>query len=397
MNRPPLEVADIIRAVGRSFIEKNRSWLTGLHRKVLSAIERCRTAALGGHKDQCSRCGYQAISYNSCRNRHCPKCQTNARDKWLAARQRELLAVPYVHIVFTLPHELAPMALYNKKLLYDLLFRTSAASLLEIAADSKHLGAEIGFLSVLHTWGSNLLHHPHVHCVVPAGGLSPDHERWVRPRYPFFLPVKVLSRVFRGKYVSGIQQMFQKGDLCLPGALQPLAQRKAFHSFLRTLFRHDWVVYAKRPFGGPEHVLHYLARYTHRVAISNHRLVSFADGKVTFRWKDYACGNKSRLMTLAAEEFLRRFLLHVLPHGFVRIRFFGLLANRRRSALLPLCRRLIADNSGSLAPSPPAIPDSSSSGSTCPICGGSMIVVERLTAQQLLSEFTRQVAFADTS
>jgi len=397
MNRPPLEVADIIRAVGRSFIEKNRSWLTGLHRKVLSAIERCRTAALGGHKDQCSRCGYQAISYNSCRNRHCPKCQTNARDKWLAARQRELLAVPYVHVVFTLPHELAPLALYNKKLLYDLLFRTSAASLLEIAADSKHLGAEIGFLSVLHTWGSNLLHHPHVHCVVPAGGLSPDHERWVRPRYPFFLPVKVLSRVFRGKYVSGLQQMFQKGDLCLPGALQPLAQRKAFHSFLRTLFRHDWVVYAKRPFGGPEHVLHYLARYTHRVAISNHRLVSFADGKVTFRWKDYACGNKSRLMTLAAEEFLRRFLLHVLPHGFVRIRFFGLLANRRRSALLPLCRRLIADNSGSLAPSPPAIPDSSSSGSTCPICGGSMIVVERLTAQQLLSEFTRQVAFADTS
>ena len=397
MNRPPLEVADIIRAVGRSFIEKNRSWLTGLHRKVLSAIARCRTAALGGHKDQCSRCGYQAISYNSCRNRHCPKCQTNARDKWLAARQRELLAVPYVHVVFTLPHELAPLALYNKKLLYDLLFRTSAASLLEIAADSKHLGAEIGFLSVLHTWGSNLLHHPHVHCVVPAGGLSPDHERWVRPRYPFFLPVKVLSRVFRGKYVSGLQQMFQKGDLCLPGALQPLAQRKAFHSFLRTLFRHDWVVYAKRPFGGPEHVLHYLARYTHRVAISNHRLVSFAEGKVTFRWKDYACGNKSRLMTLAAEEFLRRFLLHVLPHGFVRIRFFGLLANRRRSALLPLCRRLIADNSGSLAPSPPAIPDSSSSGSTCPICGGSMIVVERLTAQQLLSEFTRQVAFADTS
>ena len=397
MNRPPLEVADIIRAVGRSFSEKNRSWLTGLHRKVLSAIERCRTAALGGHKDQCSRCGYQAISYNSCRNRHCPKCQTNARDKWLAARQRELLAVPYVHVVFTLPHELAPLALYNKKLLYDLLFRTSAASLLEIAADSKHLAAEIGFLSVLHTWGSNLLHHPHVHCVVPAGGLSPDHERWVRPRYPFFLPVKVLSRVFRGKYVSGLQQMFQKGDLCLPGALQPLAQRKAFHSFLRTLFRHDWVVYAKRPFGGPEHVLHYLARYTHRVAISNHRLVSFAEGKVTFRWKDYACGNKSRLMTLAAEEFLRRFLLHVLPHGFVRIRFFGLLANRRRSALLPLCRRLIADNSGSLAPSPPAIPDSSSSGSTCPICGGSMIVVERLTAQQLLSEFTRQVAFADTS
>jgi hypothetical protein len=212
-----------------------------------------------------------------------------------------------------------------------------------------------------------------------------------------FLPVKVLSRVFRGRFVSGLKQMFQKGDLCLPGRLQPLAQRKAFHSVLRTLFRHDWVVYAKRPFGGPEHVLHYLARYTHRVAISNHRLVNFAGGKVTFRWKDYAHGNKSRLMTLAAEEFLRRFLLHVLPRGFVRIRFFGLLANRRRSALLPLCRRLIADNSGSLALSPPTIPDSSSSGSTCPICGGSMIVVERLTAQQLLTEFTRQVALEDTS
>ena len=397
MNPPPLEVADIVRAVGRSFIEKNRSWLTGLHRKVLSAIERCRTAALGGHKDQCSRCGYQAISYNSCHNRHCPKCQTNARDKWLAAPQGELLAVPYVHVVFTLPHELAPLALYNKKLLYDLLFRTSAASLLEIAADPKHLGAQIGFLSVLHTWGSNLLHHPHVHCVIPAGGLSPDHERWVHPQYPFFLPVKVLSRVFRGKFVSGLKQMFQKGDLCLPGPLQPLAQRKTFHSFLRTLFRHDWVVYAKPPFGGPEHVLHYLARYTHRVAISNHRLVSFAEGKVTFRWKDYAHGNKGRLMTLAAEEFLRRFLLHVLPRGFVRIRFFGLLANRRRGTLLPLCRRLIEDSSGSLIPSPAVTQNSSSSGSMCPLCGGSMIVVERLTAQQLFVEVIRQVAIADTS
>jgi len=396
VKRPPLEVADIIRAAGRSFIENNRSWLTGLHRKVLSAIERCRTAALGGHKDQCSRCGYQAISYNSCRNRHCPNCQTNARDKWLAARQRELLPGSYVHVVFTLPHELVPLALHNKKLVYDLLFRTSAASLLEIAADPKHLGAQIGFLSVLHTWSQNLLLHPHVHCVIPAGGLSPDHELWVRPRYPFFLPVKVLSRVFRGKFVAGLKLMFQKGDLCLPGALQPLAQHKAFHAFLRTLFRHDWVVYAKPPFGGPEHVLHYLARYTHRVAISNHRLVSFAEGKVTFRWKDYAHGNKKRLMTLSAEEFLRRFLLHVLPRGFVRIRFFGLLANRRRSALLPLCRRLIDDHSDSLTTAQTVTPVSSSSGSICPLCGGPMTVVERFTAQQL-ADFTRQVAIADTS
>ena len=395
MSRPPFEVADIVRAIGRSFIDQNRSWLTGLHRKVLSAIECCRTAVLGGHKDRCLRCGYKAISYNSCRNRHCPKCQTNARDKWLAARQRELLAVPYVHVVFTLPHELAPLALYNKRLLYDLLFRTSAASLLEIAADSKHLGAEIGFLSVLHTWGSNLLHHPHVHCVIPAGGLSPDHERWVQPHYPFLLPVKVLSRVFRGKFVAGLKQAFQKRDLCLPGALRPLAQRKTFHSFLRTLFRHDWVVYAKPPFGGPEHVLHYLARYTHRVAISNHRLVSLAEGKVTFRWKDYAHGNKKRLMTLAAEEFLRRFLLHVLPRGFVRIRFFGLLANRRRAAQLPLCRRLIGDNSASL-PSQAETQVNSSSGSTCPLCDGPMIVIERFTTQHLV-EFTRQVAIVDTS
>jgi len=398
VNRPPFEVADIVRAAGKSFIEKNRSWLTGLHRKVLSAIERCRTAALGGHRDRCSRCGYQAaISYNSCRNRHCPKCQTNARDKWLAARRRELLPVPYVHVVFTLPQELAPLALHNKKILYDLLFHASAATLLEIAADPKHLGAEIGFLSVLHTWGQNLLHHPHVHCVIPAGGLAPDHARWIHPRYPFFLPVRVLSRVFRGKFISGLKQAFHKGELCLPGALQPLSQSETFRSFLRTLFRHDWVVYAKPPFGGPEHVLHYLARYTHRVAISNHRLVSFSAGQVTFRWKDYAHGNKIRRMTLSAEEFLRRFLLHVLPRGFVRIRFFGMLANRRRAKVLPVCLALLEPNPVSDAVQSLPLPDSKSSGSICPLCGGPMVVVERLTAAQLLSELARQVAIADTS
>jgi hypothetical protein len=398
MNRPPFEVADIIRAASKSFIEKNRSWLTGLHRKVLSAIERCRTAALGGHRDQCTRCGYQtAISYNSCRNRHCPKCQTHARNKWLAARQRELLAVPYVHVVFTLPHELAPLALHNKKILYALLFRASAATLLEIAADPEHLGAEIGFLSVLHTWGQTLLLHPHVHCVIPAGGLSPDHERWVHPRYPFFLPVKVLSRVFRGKFVSGLKQAFQKGDLCLPGALQPLKRREAFHSFLRTLFRQDWVVYAKPPFGGPEHVLHYLARYTHRVAISNHRLVAFQDHKVTFRWRDYAHGSKSRLMTLSAEEFLRRFLLHVLPRGFVRIRFFGLLANRRPASRLPLCRTLLENSSPPHTAPPLPLQNDKSSGSICPLCGGPMVVIERITAGQLFMELARHAAIADTS
>ena len=398
MNRPPLEVADIIRAVGRSFIEKNRSWLTGLHRKVLSAIERCRTAVLGGHRDRCTRCGYTAaISYNSCRNRHCPKCQTNARDKWLAARTKELMAVPYVHVVFTLPHQLAPLAFHNKKILYSLLFRASSASLLEIAADPKHLGAEVGFLSVLHTWGQNLLHHPHVHCVIPAGGLSADHRRWVHPRYPFFLPVKVLSRVFRGKFVAGLKRAFQQGELCLPGGLKPLAQDKTFRAFLRSLFRQDWVVYAKPPFGGPEHVLQYLARYTHRVAISNHRIVDFADGEVTFLWKDYAHGSKRRRMTLTAEEFLRRFLLHTLPRGFIRIRFFGFLANRRRAALLPLCQQLLDANPRSRSPTPPATSAGSPPLWICPHCGGPMVVSERLTAQQILWESQRQTAFVDTS
>jgi len=398
MNRPPFEVADIIRAAGKSFIDEHRSWLTGLHLKVLSAIERCRTAALGGHRDRCTRCGHTAaISYNSCRNRHCPKCQTNARDKWLAARTKELIAVPYVHVVFTLPHQLAPLAFHNKKVLYGLLFRASAATLLEIAADPKHLGADIGLLSVLHTWGQNLLHHPHVHCVIPAGGLSADYQRWVHPRYPFFLPVKVLSRVFRGKFVAGLKRAFQRGELCLPGGLKPLAQDKAFRAFLRSLFRQDWVVYAKPPFGGPEHVLQYLARYTHRVAISNHRIVDFSAGKVTFLWKDYAHGSKRRRMTLTAEEFLRRFLLHTLPRGFIRIRFFGFLANRRRAALLPLCQQLLDANPRSRSPTPPAASAGSPPLWICPHCGGPMVVSERLTAQQILWESQRQTAFVDTS
>ena len=397
MKRPPIEVADIIHAVGKSFIDKNRSWLNGLHLKVLSAIERCRTAALGGHRDRCLRCGYTvAISYNSCRNRHCPKCQTNARNKWLADRNSELLPVPYVHVVFTLPHQLAPLVFYNKKILYGLLFRTSSASLLEIAADPKHLGADIGFLSVLHTWGQNLLHHPHVHCVIPAGGLSADHQHWVHPRYRFFLPVKVLSRVFRGKFVHGLKQAFRTGELCFPAGLKPLANEKTFRAFLRTLFRQDWVVYAKRPFGGPQYVLQYLARYTHRVAISNHRIVDFTDGKVTFLWKDYAHGSKRRLMTLTAEEFLRRFLIHTLPRGFMRIRFFGFLANRQRAASLPLCRQLLE-----AVPQPISTPPSTAAALPalwiCPHCGGPMMVIERLTSLQIRDELQKQRAFVDTS
>jgi hypothetical protein len=378
MTRPLLEVADIVRAQGNRFIEKHCRWIHWAHRKVLHAIARCRTAALGGHRDQCPRCGYRTISFNSCRNRHCPKCQSGARDKWIAARQNELLAVAYVHVVFTLPHQLCQLALQNKRIIYDLLFRASAETLLEVAADSKHLGAQIGFLSVLHTWGQNLLLHPHVHCVIPAGGLSPDQIRWIHPRYPFFLPVHVLGRVFRGKFVAALKRQFQ-GQLTLAGSLQPLQNEKAFRSFLRPLFRQNWVVYSKPPFGGPHHVLGYLARYTHRVAITNHRLVAFQNDQVTFRWKDYAHGNKKRKMTLSAEEFLRRFLLHVLPRGFVRIRFFGFLANRSRTTLLPRCQRLLLDNPRPHAPAVITFSPAQPACFRCPKCATPMLLVEKLS------------------
>jgi hypothetical protein len=299
-----------------------------------------------------------------------------ARRRWLAARQKELLAVGYFHVVFTLPHQLSPLMLQNKKLLYDLLFRASAETLLEIALDPKHLGAQIGFLSVLHTWGQNLRHHPHIHCVIPAGGLSPGHRRWIHPRYHFFLPHHVLSRVFRGKFVAGLKRSHLQ--LTLSGALQPLRQDRAFASFLRTLFRQDWVVYLKPPFGGPQHVLRYLAGYTHRVAISNHRLVGFQHDQVTFRYKDYAHSNKKRMMTLSSQEFLRRFLLHVLPRGFVRIRFYGFLANRRRANLLPLCQQLLLRHPKPLPqvqPTAAPIP-----GLRCPHCATVMRIVETFSS-----------------
>jgi Putative transposase/Transposase zinc-binding domain len=393
VKRPPWEVADIIRKAGRRFIDRYGASLTWPQVKVLNAIERCRTAALGGHRDQCDRCGQQAISYNSCRNRHCPKCQTNARDKWLAARQQELLPVGYYHLVFSVPHTLVPLIWQNKKLLFKLLFQASAETLLEVAADPKHLGAEIGFLSVLHTWGQTLQPHPHVHCVVPGGGLSPDHRHWIGPPNHFFLPVRVLSRVFRGKFVAGLRRAFRQGKLAFFGACRPLAQQKAFAAFLRTLFREEWVVYAKKPFGGPQHVLHYLARYTHRVAISNHRLVDVTDANVTFRWKDYAHHNKRRTMTLTHEEFLRRFLQHVLPRGFPRIRYFGFVANRRRGVLLPLCRTLLAVQ----PPPTPAPPAAAPILWLCPCCQGPMRVVERLTANQLRWEERRPVRRLDSS
>ena len=383
MIRPPLEVADLVRTAGTAFIERNRQWIRWAHIKVLLAIARCRTAALGGHIDECTRCGHRAtISYNSCRNRHCPKCQTGAREHWLEARRRELLPSPYAHVVFTLPQQLAPLALQNKKIIYDLLLRASAETLLEVARNPRRLGAEIGFFSVLHTWNQKLQIHPHVHCVVPAGGLSLDHTRWIPSRPRFFLPRPVLRRVFRGKFVAGLKSAFQHQQLHFCGDLALLAQPKTFASWLRPLFRKNWVVYCKPPFGGPEYVLQYLGRYTHRVAISNYRLISLADGQVTFRWRDSAHHNEQKVMSLSLDEFLCRFLLHVLPKGFVRIRHFGFLANRRRATLLPLCRQALAVDQ------PQTQPEASTAKETrplwlCPKCGAPMVVIERLTAAQL--------------
>jgi hypothetical protein len=341
MIRPPLEVADIVRTYGAAFVKRHGRWITGLHLKVLRAIAACRTAALGGHVDQCDSCGQRAISYNSCLNRHCPKCQAAARQQWLEKRSAELLPVPYYHVVFTLPHVFAPLALQNKVLVYNLLFRAASQTLLQIAADPKHLGADIGFMAVLHTWGQTLLAHPHLHCVVPGGGLSPDHQRWIPCGTKFFLPVKVLTVVFRGKFLAALERAFNKHKLTLAGELAPLQSPTAFAHLLRVAAQRKWVIYAKRPFAGPAQVLTYLSRYTHRVAIANSRLIAMAEGKITFCWRDYTHGNQTRTMTLEADEFLRRFLLHVLPSSFVRIRYFGLLANRHRGQLLRRCRRYL--------------------------------------------------------
>ena len=380
MDRPPLEVADVIRAAGPAFLERARMGFSRQHWKALNGILRCRTAALGGHIDQCSACGKRVLSYNSCRNRHCPKCQANARHRWLDARRAELLPTRYVHVVFTLPHELAPLALANQKLIYGLLFRLAAETLLELARDPRLLGAEIGFFSVLHTWNQKLEHHPHVHCVVPEGGLAPDGSRWVRPRYDFFLPVKAMAKAFRGKLLDALRAAFAASQLRFPGQMKSLATPRAFAELLRQCCRHKWVIYAKRPFGGPEHVLEYLGNYTHRVAISNHRLVGLADGKVSFRWRDSAHHNKKRLMSLQVEEFLRRFFLHVLPRGFVRIRHFGLFANRLRKVSLETCRRLL-EQAGAASVTE-AVATTATTFWSCPECGGLMILIERLIPAQ---------------
>jgi hypothetical protein len=393
VTRPPFEVADIVRQHGDRFLETHRTWVTSQHRRVLRAIAQCRTAALGGHRDRCDQCAQPALSYNSCRNRHCPKCLTAARNAWVAAREQELLPVGYVHMVFTMPAPLARLALANKRVVYDLLFRAAAATLLQVAANPKRLGAAIGGLMVLHTWGQRLQHHPHVHCVVPAGGLTPDGARWIHARPTFFLPVKVLRQVFRGKLVAGLRDAFTQGRLHFPGGLVALDTEATFRAWLRSLYRQAWVVYAKPPFGSPSHVVHYLARYTHRVAISNHRLVAVTDDTVAFRWKDYRHGSQTRTLTLAADEFLRRFLLHILPKRFVRIRYVGFLASRCRTRELAQCRQALA-----VAPTPPAEPLVTPRPSwPCPRCGAPMRIVERLTARQLALDALLATIFHDTS
>jgi hypothetical protein len=383
MSRPAVEVADVLREQGDRFIDRSPG-LSYQQLSVLRAIRRCRTSALGGHIDRCSKCGHQAISYNSCRNRHCPKCQAQARQRWLTARERELLEVPYFHVVFTLPHQLNALCQRNARLLYDLLFRASAATMLEVAANPTRLGAQIGFISILHTWGQNLLLHPHVHCLVPAGGFSPDQTRWISPKYAFFLPVDVLSYLFRDKFLAGLNKAYRRGKLVLTGPVAELRERKKFLEFVSLLGHQKWVVYAKPAFGGPTQVIRYLGRYTHRVAISNHRLLDFDDQNVTFRWKDYAHGGKHRKMTLPAHEFLRRFTQHILPRGFVRIRQFGYLRNTRRTASLQLARGLLL-----AAPKPEQVCSSEPvSGSTwrCPHCDAEMRIGPNLSARQLLSQ-----------
>jgi hypothetical protein len=379
-----LEVADVFRRHGDAYRRTRDGHLGRVERRVMRAIELCRTAELGGHTEACPDCGLIRCAYNSCRNRHCPKCQGQARAEWLAARQAELLPAPYFHVVFTLPAPVAEIAFQNKSVVYAILFRTAAETLRRIAADPKHLGAEIGLVAVLHTWGQNLHHHPHVHCVVPGGGLSPDGARWIGCRPGFFLPVRVLSQLFRRLFLKALRAAFEAGELGFFGELADLARSAAFSDRLRALRRVEWVVYAKRPFGGPAQVLAYLGRYTHRVAIANSRIVEMTDTDVAFRWKDYRHGGKTKVMTLAAQEFIRRFLLHTLPDGFHRIRHFGFLANGHRAAKLALCRKLLDASVSISAPEPTNTSADSTAEppawSRCPCCGGALVVVSILSA-----------------
>jgi hypothetical protein len=376
--RPALEVADIFRACGDAWRTANAGHISLEQLKVMAAIERCRTAALGGHVERCEDCAHELIAYNSCRNRHCPKCQGAAARDWLAARQDELLPVPYYHVVFTVPAPITDIAYHNKAVIYDILFKAASETLLTIAADPRHLGARIGMTAVLHTWGSALTHHPHLHMIVPGGGISLDGTRWVSCRPGFFLPVRVLSRLFRRLFLDKLAVAHQAGRLTFFNDLAPLADRDTFDAHLAPLRKVEWVVYAKRPFGGPEAVLAYLARYTHTIAISNSRLVGFDGANVTFRWKDYRTKGRERYktMTLGAPEFTRRFLIHTLPSGFHRIRHYGVFANGGRVRNIDRARQLLAMPEPVAGPDDDPAAEPQSPTRPCPCCGGRMIVIE---------------------
>jgi hypothetical protein len=401
--RPALEVAAIVRAHGAAYLAAHAAHLADAQQRALHELAACRTAALGGHTEACAGCGEQRISYNSCRNRHCPKCQAATRADWWARETGLLLPVEYHHVVFTLPHALGPLALQNPRVLYGLLFTTAWETVRELALDPHYLGAEVGLLAVLHTWGQTLCHHPHLHCVVTGGGLAcavngrcQEPARWVACRPGFFLPVRVLSRLFRGKFLAALTAAHAIGRLGLHGQLQPLADPAAFAAWLMPLHKQDWVVYAKPPWGGPEQVLKYLARYTHRVAISNARLVALADGHVMFRYHDYADGRRPKTMTLTADEFLRRFLMHVLPRGFVKVRHYGLLANRYREAKLHRCRQLLLVV-GVAAALPAAVAVVPSEPPPCPACGGRLWRVVLRLRRRSVAEVCRRPLGVDSS
>ncbi|MAZ86709.1 MAG: IS91 family transposase [Cellvibrionaceae bacterium] len=382
----PLEVADIFRACGPDWRKARAGTLNLGQLKAMSAIERCRSAELGGHVLRCERCAQVQIAYNSCRNRHCPKCQTSAAHRWLDARQADLLPVDYYHVVFTLPAPISAIAYQNKAIVYGVLFKAAAETLLTIARDNRHLGARIGVTMVLHTWGSALTHHPHVHCIVPGGGLAMEGSRWQACKPGFFLPVRVLSRLFRRLFLTQLTSAYHSGALRFFGCHQELNEASAFAAWLKPTYQQDWVVYAKRPFAGPKAVLAYLSRYTHRVAIANSRLIAFDEHGVTFKWKDYRQQGRTRhkTMTLATDEFIRRFLLHVLPHGFHRIRHYGLLANGGRTENLTQARRLLGvEQQAQTDESADAIVSDQRSPFTCPTCGGPMIVIEVFTHHHL--------------
>lgn len=385
------EVAEIFREHSQAYCLAHKLPLRML--KAITAIKQCRTAELGGHIDECDACGSLKISYNSCRNRHCPKCQSLAREKWLSARKSDLLPVQYFHIVFTVPDSINPLAIRNQKEIYEILFKAASATLLELSKDQKHLGAEVGFISLLHTWGQNLMDHPHLHCLVPGGGLSLDGKEWINARRGFFIPVKVMSRLFRGKFLDLLKKIYLEDKLNLDSSLHSFGTKQDFQCLLDKLYQKEWVVFCKPPFQSPEKVLQYLGRYTHRVAISNDRITSFKEGMVSFRWRDYRDGN-NKTMTLEAFEFIRRFLLHILPDNFVKIRHYGLLSNRNRKTKLRQCRTILGvdqiadqyekqkseESTESQEELDPNLPETGQK--ICPYCGKGVMVSKELLHPQ---------------